>query len=121
MKRLREGKGLKIPHFNPDLFSATRSTDADIVRNIQTVHERYGYVVDPHTACGFQKLDDSYTNIVLATAHPAKFPETIEGAIGLRPTHPSLEVLKSEEPVTYPTEASVEAVRSFIKANMAEG
>ena len=121
MKKLREGKGLKIPNFDPDLFTATRSSDADIVRNIQAVHERYGYVVDPHTACGFQALDESYTNIVLATAHPAKFPETIEGAIGLRPTHPSLEVLKAEDPVTYPTEPTVDAVRKLIEANMATG
>jgi len=121
MQKLRDGKSVKIPQFDPDLFAATRSRDADIVRNIQAVHERYGYVVDPHTACGFQKLDESYTNIVLATAHPAKFPETIEGAIGLRPTHPSLEVLKGEEPVTYPLEPTVDAVRSFIESNMAEG
>jgi threonine synthase len=62
--------------FNPDSFTASRATDIDIVRLIREVDERFGYVCDPHTACGFADLDPARVSVVLATAHPAKFPRS---------------------------------------------
>ncbi len=48
---------------------------------IVEVWERYGYLMDPHTAVGYlacrQQTADNEQGLILATAHPAKFPETI--------------------------------------------
>jgi threonine synthase len=48
-------------------------------------------VVDPHTAIGTaaaRQFGDELPMITLATAHPAKFPDAVEQAIGLRPALP---------------------------------
>ena len=63
--------------------------------------------MDPHTACGFKDLDPDRPSVVLATASPAKFPETIRAAIGIEPTHPSLEALKGLPIVKFPVKANV--------------
>jgi len=117
MEKFKNEGSITIPNFNASNFSASRSTDEDIISNIRRVKEVYDYVIDPHTACGFQNLDPSSTHIVLATAHPAKFPEIIKEAIGETPTDPSLEAIKKKKMVTYPVEASAGAVRKFLQEN----
>jgi threonine synthase len=52
-----------------------------------------GYLIDPHTAVGVavaekEIRDPSIPTIVLATAHPAKFPDAVEAASGVRPQLP---------------------------------
>lgn len=97
-------------------FSSTATVDEEIPGIIRRVKEEYGYLVDPHTACGFAwEPRPGEETIVLATAHPAKFPETMERAIGVAPTHPSLEALKERETVRYPLEASPDSIREFIR------
>ena len=115
MSKIGKTGQLKIPNFDPDIFTATRSSDADIVANIKRVKEDYSYVVDPHTACGFQEIDPSVTSIVLATAAPAKFPNVIKKAIGETPTDPLLDVLKKRRQKRYAIEPTAEAVRDFIE------
>lgn len=117
MEQFKKDGSLTIPNFNASNFSATRSTDEDILANIRRVKEDYDYVIDPHTACGFQDLDPGRTHVVLATAHPAKFPEIIKKAIGETPTDPSLDALKKKKKVTYPLEATSAAVRQFLEEN----
>jgi threonine synthase len=101
-------------NFNRDTFSASRCTDAEIPGIIQRVYREYGYVADPHTACGFKQLESGRVNVVLSTASPAKFPDTIRAAIGIEPTHPSLEALKSKPIVKHRLKAEVGAIRAFI-------
>lgn len=101
-------------NFNRDTFTASRCTDAEIPGIIQRVHREHGYVVDPHTACGFKELDPERVSVVLATASPAKFPDTIRAAIGLEATHPSLEALKTKPVVKHVLKADVAAIRAFI-------
>src|SRR5690606_32278873 len=52
-----------------------------------------GYLVDPHTATALHvaALQEGGTSpmVVLATAHPAKFPEAVEAAAGVRPALPA--------------------------------
>ena len=117
MEQFKKDGSITIPNFNASNFSATRSTDEDILANIRRVKEDYDYVIDPHTACGFQNLSPDRTHVVLATAHPAKFPDIIKKAIGETPTDPSLEALKKKEKVTYPVEATAAAVRQFLEEN----
>lgn len=56
-------------------------------RCIAELHHRTGYVIDPHTAVAYaaairQNPSPHSPAVVLATAHPAKFPEIVEQAIG---------------------------------------
>lgn len=61
-------------------------TDTQVRDAIRTVWERHGYVCDPHTAIGVLGLAalpaSGGCRIALATAHPAKFRETVEPIIG---------------------------------------
>jgi threonine synthase len=64
---------------------------------IKSVHEKYGYFLDPHTAVGWAGLDAlNIPNMarqpyaVLSTAHPAKFAETVEPLTGPIPIPASL-------------------------------
>jgi threonine synthase len=103
-------------NFNRDTFTASRTTDAEIAAIIARVYREHGYVVDPHTACTFHELNPERVNVVLSTASPAKFPETIKSAIGFEPTHPSLEALKSKPIVKHRVNADPAAIREFIEA-----
>ncbi len=104
-------------NFNRDTFSASRCTDAEIPTLIADVYRKYGYVIDPHTACGFKELTPGRVNVVLSTAHPAKFPETIRAAIGVESTHPSLEALKSLSLAKHRLPATREAIRAFVESH----
>jgi threonine synthase len=101
-------------NFNRDTFSASRTSDAEIASIITRVYREHGYVADPHTACGFKELNPDRVSIVLATASPAKFPDTIRAAIGVEPTHPSLEALKAREIVKHLLPATPAAIRAFV-------
>ncbi len=81
------------------------------------MYTKYGYVVDPHTACGFSDLG-SGPNLVLSTAHPAKFPDTIREAIDIDSTHSSLEALKAEEVVKYKVEPTPEGIKAFMREHV---
>lgn len=60
-------------------------TDEQIKACIKDVYSETGYVLDPHGACGYMALGeglrDGETGLVLETAHPAKFGETVEPVI----------------------------------------
>lgn len=102
--------------FDPGTFSSSRTDDAGIAAVIREVYEKYDYVVDPHTACGFTDLPDG-TSLVLATAHPAKFPDTINNALAVDSTHPSLEALKAKEVVKHSVEPTPDAIKAFMRAH----
>ena len=59
-------------------FSSCSSEDSEIPELIQKISKDYDYLVDPHTACGFKDLNPERPSMVLATAHPAKFPSVYE-------------------------------------------
>ncbi len=101
--------------FDRDTFTSSHCTDGEIHGIIRQVHRAYGYIVDPHTACAFKDMDGSRPSVVLATANPAKFPDTIRAAIGIEPTHPSLEALKARPIVRHKIVADAAAIRGFIE------
>ncbi|MBK8478659.1 MAG: threonine synthase [Opitutaceae bacterium] len=107
----------RFANLDRDNFTASRASDAEIEAIIRDVHARYGYVVDPHTACGFKGLATDRPSVVLATAHPAKFPDVIKQAIGRESTHPTLEALKTKPLEKHRIAATVAAVRAFIEAH----
>jgi threonine synthase len=62
-------------------------TESETKKTIAAVYKKYNYVIDPHTAVGVTaalKYRNPSTKIVLSTAHPAKFKEIVESAIGNR-------------------------------------
>lgn len=101
-------------NFDRDSFSASRCTDAEIPSLIRQVYQNFNYIADPHTACGFKGLAKDRPSIVLATASPAKFPDTIKAAIGIEPVDPSLERLKTRPLVKHPLAADVAAIRRYL-------
>ena len=118
MAKVKAGEGVDLPDFDPDKFTATRTDDEGIVRNIALAKERYGYIADPHTACAFESIDPAQPTVLLSTASPAKFPDVIEQAIGEHPTHPTLEALKDKTPQNVTLPATAEAVREYLEANI---
>lgn len=68
-----------------DLFTSFRLDDAGTAQVIREVFMETEYLLDPHTAIGLEAGRQTRTNpaipmVCLATAHPAKFPESIEKA-----------------------------------------
>ncbi|MEN6619871.1 MAG: threonine synthase [Rikenellaceae bacterium] len=69
------------------IFSKSYS-DQETEKSIKEVYTDYNYVIDPHGAVGYAALKDylkrnpgSYNSIILETAHPAKFKDTVEKMI----------------------------------------
>ncbi len=74
------------------LFGSDHALEPDVDATIIATHMGTGEVICPHTACGVfasDKLRSKTPVITLATAHPAKFPDAVEAAIGQRPELPS--------------------------------
>jgi threonine synthase len=74
-------------------FAAATASVSEVSACIRDVRARSGYLLEPHTACGVVALQKAQlagdtAHVVLATAHPAKFPETIERVLGERPSLP---------------------------------
>ena len=66
-------------------FSAEKVNDTDTLRIIKDFFINYGFILDPHTATAVgasYKVKNNSKTIVLGTAHPYKFLETIKLAIG---------------------------------------
>ena len=80
----------KMKKLNEDFLSASMS-EKEILDTIKEVQVKYGIILDPHSAIGFgslNKVNLEGNNIVLATAHPCKFPEAIDKSIGIKPDLP---------------------------------
>ena len=76
----------KMEKINKDFLSASMSEN-EILDTIKEVHIKYDIILDPHSAIGFgslNKVNLEGNNIVLATAHPCKFPEAIDKSIGIK-------------------------------------
>ena len=98
LKNFREEKTVSIA---PELHEMLRNewngacfTDEEVKRCISEEADRSGIVLDPHSAVGVLaarecRKDKSIPMVALATAHPAKFPDAVEDATGIRPELPS--------------------------------
>jgi len=111
------------------LFHGFRLDDEGIEAEIRHVYEVTGYLPDPHTAVGIAAARAlapvrAISTVAEATAHPAKFPDAIERAVGWRPPlPPRLADLydRSERFLVLPNElgAVQAAVRALTRRNMA--
>jgi len=76
------------------LFAGHRLDDAATKRTMREIHAETGMLVDPHSAIGIaagraRRRDPEAPLVALATAHPAKFPDAVEAATGIRPALPA--------------------------------
>jgi threonine synthase len=77
-----------------DEFSSATVGEDGVADEIRATWQSAGYMLDPHTAVGVRAAktllrDDPRTPAIsLATAHPAKFPDAVERATGIRPELP---------------------------------
>ena len=96
-------------------------TDAETRECIGDVHRRSGYVLDPHSAVGYLALRRELADhpgaagVLLATAHPGKFRETVEPVIDQSiPLPPTLDACLTREPVSVRIVPSLSAVRALL-------
>ncbi|MEQ9682059.1 MAG: threonine synthase [Rhodospirillales bacterium] len=76
------------------VFAGARFDDDATKAVIKQVHEQTGELIDPHSAVGVGAArecrgETDAPMVILATAHPAKFPDAVEDATGLRPALPA--------------------------------
>ncbi|HZX82167.1 MAG TPA: threonine synthase [Reyranella sp.] len=76
-----------------ELFDAGRLDDDGTLGAIVDCRKRFGITLDTHTAVGYavaqqHRRDAKVPMVVLSTAHPAKFPDAVQKAVGERPALP---------------------------------
>jgi threonine synthase len=80
-------------------FAAASASEADVAAAITTTLAATGYLAEPHTACGLvansralpgaSGTGTAAAKVILATAHPAKFPDAMADITGQRPALPA--------------------------------
>ena len=102
------------------LFKGYCCGDEETKRVIAAIHEKFGYLIDPHTAVGFSALSqyraetgDETAAIVASTASPFKFCTDVLDALGVSDRAQGLDVLDQLSQVTgEPVPAPLAALRS---------
>lgn len=104
-------------------FTSGRSTHVDRLATIRLSHERYGQLIDTHTADGLkvalEKREPGTTMLVLETALPVKFAATIVEALGIEPPRPAgLENIEALPKRVTVMPADAARIKAFIEANL---
>ncbi len=98
------------------------ATDEETLAAMKMLHERFGYIADPHTAVGVHgweayKLEhaEPAQGLVLATAHPAKFADVVMKAIGTAPPLPDrLAAYLKLDKLSLPISSSYDEFKQFL-------
>jgi threonine synthase len=108
------------------LLASDRVDAEAMTAAMRWAHDAAGQVIDPHTAVALaaaRRADLGVPVVTLATAHPAKFPDAVERAIGARPALPARlgDLFEREErydtlPATYEAVAGYIAERAVASA-----
>ena len=115
--------GDEFKHVNQYGFLAGKSTHQDRLNTIRYAYENYGIMIDTHTADGVkvarEHLQAGIPMIILETALPIKFEETIEVALG-RPAEcpPAFKDIKSKPQRVENIDADVSQVKNFITTHL---
>ncbi|MDX1710376.1 MAG: threonine synthase [Rhodovibrionaceae bacterium] len=108
------------------LFAGHRLDDPETLAEIRRIHAETGELVDPHTAVGIAAARSrrgaaETPMIALATAHPAKFPDAVEEATGIRPALPERLADLFEKPERMESLSNdLDAVQAHIRAAVSE-
>ena len=89
---------------------------------MKSVHERFQYIADPHTAVGLlgweaykREHPEPSQGLVLATAHPAKFADVVQKAIGIAPPLPDrLAAYLHKAKLSLPMSSSYDDFKQFL-------
>jgi threonine synthase len=109
------------------LFSSARIDGDAMALALRWAQERGGQIIDPHSAVGLAAaraldIDADVPVVTLATAHPAKFPDAVERASGVRPPLPGrLGNLFDREERYHKLPGDYQAVKAHILAAAARG
>ena len=123
MKNIKEkGKYIinqeKLDKINAN-FLSSRLSEEEVLKTIDKVYKKFNVVLDPHSAIGygvFDKINLDGNNIVLATAHPSKFPDAIKKAIDIKADLPKELMFVMDEKENYDIiDNNVEKVKQHIK------
>jgi threonine synthase len=123
MKNIKEkGKyiidNVSLDKINID-FLSSRMDENEVLETIKNVYENFNIVLDPHSAIGygaFDKVNLNGSNIVLATAHPCKFPSAIEKAINIKAKLPKELAFVLDEKENYDIiENNLDKIKQYIK------
>lgn len=105
-------------------FGAGAASEADVAATIRETLSASGYVLDPHTACGVfaaksaleGRVEDDTARVILATAHPAKFPEAMEKITGTRPGLPARLSSLMTDPEQFPVlENDLKEIQAYVE------
>lgn len=115
IQKLQEFWGAK------SVFSSQSCTDFDTLHAIRELYENYHYIADPHGAVGYHVLkhflqeNKDYQGVFVETAHPIKFPETVENALNIKLEYPeNVKVLLSKTAV-YDTISTYEELVEILR------
>ncbi|MGL4404403.1 MAG: threonine synthase, partial [Notoacmeibacter sp.] len=114
--------GPALDYMRDSGFSAGKADEHQVAETLRLLKAESGYRLDPHTATGVyvqrKQLNAAAPGIVLATAHPAKFPDAVEAATHERPALPEWLSDLMERPEHYsrlPNDQKM--VEEFIREN----
>ena len=105
-----------------DQFDAGRATVQETAATINDVLKQNGYLLDPHSAIGVKVARENENTdtpmVVLATAHPAKFPDAVFEASGVHPALPNWlsDLMERKEHFT-PLQNDLKIVEDHIRAH----
>ena len=98
--------------------SAVSVSEAETVAEMQRTWRENGRVICPHTAVALhaaRRIDRTGPVVALSTAHPAKFPDSVEAALGFAPERPpQLQGLEGRTERFETVDATLEAVLAAI-------
>ena len=108
MNNLTQSRRFKIGLAQDQLrkdFDAESASEAEVAEVIKKLAQQ-GYLMDPHTACAVvagQKVASGLLTpqVILSTAHPAKFPDAITDMTGVRPRLPARHSRLMDDDETY--------------------
>lgn len=103
-------------------FNAVAVTGDQVEETIRSFKKDHGYLLDPHTAvgvcAGLERQQRNIPMICLATAHPAKFADTVRKATGVDPKVPDvLEGLFEKESRCQVMAADRDLIREYVQTN----
>ena len=105
-----------------NIFDSKKVSQEEVSKLIQETYNKFNYIIDPHTAIGLsasRSINDSLSNnFILSTAHPIKFSETVEKAIGRSmDEHEEYADMFKKEEKFYSLDNSTNKVKEIIKSN----
>ena len=103
-------------------FLSSSINENEVLNIIKNIYAEFDMILDPHTAIGygaFDKVKLEGNNIVLATAHPCKFPDAIKKAINIKSKLPNELLYVLDEKENYDIlENDLDKIKNYIKARI---